>query len=434
MKRCPSCDRTYQDDNQKFCTHDGGRLVFDSQAPTSLDLNATLRADASDLTAPTRPPTPTTPTPPAPPAPDLNATIAAYPPQPPPQDFRGSGSDTGPTNSGPTSSTLILPSNLNSSTSAPLPQVPSAPLPPSPSAPSPSAPLPQAAAAPPMQSAQPARKSKLPMILGILGGLCLLFIAAVAIVFFTVIKPRMEAVPTRQPIASGNANANTNTNINDSTNTNNQTRADTNSNANSTANANANAGSSEVVPPNSTKFVNSRAKLDGKLAEHYVDFSFYYPNTWKLDPGAGVPGASNFVKVDRFLPPDFTQERLIVSWYESGGTFESDRSKFPDLVESFSAKLSKSLPAYEKVSEGPTKVNSRDGYEFRFQGLSKGTEKGDVSFWGRVIFLPPAKEGDKNGVTLLMLTSSLAPELTSVSDVGAKGGLPLILDSFKFGS
>src|SRR5207302_8215460 len=36
-------------------------------------------------------------------------------------------------------------------------------------------------------------------------------------------------------------------------------------------------------PPNAVAFINSKDNLDGKLAEHYVDFSFYYPNTWQKD-------------------------------------------------------------------------------------------------------------------------------------------------------
>jgi hypothetical protein len=33
-----------------------------------------------------------------------------------------------------------------------------------------------------------------------------------------------------------------------------------------------------------------------------------------------------------------------------------------------------------------------------------------------------------------MLATSLAPELSGVDDVGQKGGLPLILESFRFGA
>lgn len=188
-----------------------------------------------------------------------------------------------------------------------------------------------------------------------------------------------------------------------------------------------------VQPPNSLQFQNSNETLDGKLAEHYFDFSFYYPDTWQLDPKAGTAGAVNFVKVDRTLPPDFTQENVAVGWYTSSGTFVGDLQNFPQRVEQFSATLAKAVPEYRKVSEGPTKVNSMQGYEFRWEGLSKGTEKGDLKLWGRVIFLPTGKEGDTAGATLSMLSTSLAPELSSAEDIGEKGQATMILDSFRFG-
>ena len=74
-----------------------------------------------------------------------------------------------------------------------------------------------------------------------------------------------------------------------------------------------------------------------------------------------------------------------------------------------------------------------DAYEFKWEGLSKGTEKGDLHLWGRVIFLPTGKQGDTSGAVLSMFTTSLAPELSSVEDVGTKGEAPVILDSFRFG-
>src|SRR5829696_7800078 len=50
MLQCPKCGRTYETDTQKFCTHDGGRLTsYDrASAPTSYDLNQTVRTDAFD--------------------------------------------------------------------------------------------------------------------------------------------------------------------------------------------------------------------------------------------------------------------------------------------------------------------------------------------------------------------------------------------------
>ena len=122
-----------------------------------------------------------------------------------------------------------------------------------------------------------------------------------------------------------------------------------------------------------------------------------------------------------------------MGWYTSTGTFDGDLASYPKRVEEFSAQLAETFPAYRKVSEGPTKVNSMDAYEFRWQGLSKMPERGDVHLWGRVIFVPTGKEGDTTGATLSMFTTSLAPELSSVEDVGTKGEAPVILDSFRFG-
>jgi len=58
-----------------------------------------------------------------------------------------------------------------------------------------------------------------------------------------------------------------------------------------------------VPPAGTVQFVNSGDELDGKLAEHYFDFSFYYPESWERDSNAGVAGAKNFVKLDLVFPP-----------------------------------------------------------------------------------------------------------------------------------
>jgi hypothetical protein len=263
------------------------------------------------------------------------------------------------------------------------------------------------------------KKSKLPLIIG--GVLLLLVLGAGALVgaFFMFIKPRLDEASGRRtaredtPIVDTNKNSSTNV---------------------ATPTPEPSPSVAEYVAPAGTvQFVNSKDNLDGKLAEHYLDFSFYYPEAWKKDPKAGVPGAGNFARVERSLPPDFTQESFAVSSYPSGGSFVADLPNFPKRAEEISALLAKNYPEYEKVSEGPTKINSMDAYEFRWKGLSKGTEKGDIQLWGRVVFLPTGNEGDSAGATLLMLTTSLAGELSSVADVGERGQMPVILESFRFG-
>ena len=60
----------------------------------------------------------------------------------------------------------------------------------------------------------------------------------------------------------------------------------------------------------------------------------------------GVAGATNFVKVDKTLPPDFTQENFAVGWYTSTGTFVGDLPSYKQRVEEFSNALAKLIPDY----------------------------------------------------------------------------------------
>ena len=412
MKRCPKCNRSFPDDHQKFCTVDGGLLV---PADKPFDPNATIAATAAKPgTPPVEPPKEK---PASSPPPDFGATIATTSSAPTAVLPR----KTGPTGS-PTSSNLQQP------------QPPQPTLPPPPPAAAPpraqSAPLPQSAPVPqsgpvlPVPGA-PQKKSKLLLILGILAILFFLGVAAVVAAFFLVIKPRLDQMNSERPIVVRQSQ---NENVNNNANT-----ASEEAKTEGEKTESEKTESEFVAPPNTARFTNSEANLDGKLAEHYVDFSFYYPDNWSVDAKAGVPGASNFAKVERRLPPDFTQENFAVGWYTSRGTFAADESTFPQLVEVLGTSLAKNFPGYRKVSEGPTKVNSLDGYEFRFVSVSKGSEKGDIQVWGRVIFLPTGVAGDQTGATLVMLATSLSPELSGVEDVGEKGQMPVVLESFRFG-
>jgi flagellar basal body-associated protein FliL len=390
MKRCPKCNRTYPDDNQKFCTVDGGLLIGDKP----FDPNATIQGTSAPLATPPPPPKPDRK-----PLPDFSATIAT-------------------SSSAPTA---VLPKKTGPTGGAPtVIDVPS-PTPPPPPPPRPAQqqrpPVqpPQSGQLPPVAAA-PKRKSKLPLILGILAILLILGVGAVVAAFFLVVKPRLDRT-TPAPVVTKTETENVNRGTAPSNNTATETKSEP----------------AFVPPPNTEKFTNSKANLEGKLADHYIDFSFYYPANWTADPKAGVPGASNFAKVERSLPPDFTQENFAVGWYTSKGTFAADEQTFPQLVEILGNNLAKNFKEYQKVSEGPTKVNSLDGYEFRFTSVSRGTEKGDIQLWGRVIFLPTGVAGDQTGATLIMLATSLAPELSGVNDVGEKGEMPVILESFRFG-
>ena len=424
MKTCPKCNRTFPDEGQKFCTFDGGLLI----APQNFDPNATMRATSIDLNAASERPTSRD-------LPDQNATIIEnYP-----------ATVALPRNTGPTGQTTTVsgPDTADFTKPAPPPPppayvppaTPAPPPPPTPAGPpaetsssvtgpvaptvatsapaasgqAPSAPLPQPAAA--------QKKSKMPWIIAGVLLFLLLGGGAIAAAFFLVVKPRLDEMAAER---GGNENRRV-----IATNTNTATPEPTIEQPSPTPD------DTFVPPPNAVQFTNSNEGLEGALAEHYFDFSFYYPQTWER---IRKPSAANFAEVERRIPPNLTQENFVVGWYTSKGTFVADLPSYPKRVEEFSTRLSTQFPEYRKISEGPTKVNKMDGYEFRWEGLSKGTERGDVHLWGRVIFVPTGNEGDTTGATLILFTTSLAPELSSVEDVGTKGEAPVILDSFRFGN
>lgn len=384
MKRCPKCNRTFPDENQKFCTVDGGLLIG---AP-AFDPNVTIRATSAELGVNTAE-VPQDHGATSRELPDLNATMAAssYAPT---ATFPRKTSPTGPT----TSSDLQAP--------------PEALAPP--------------AVAPPA-AAPPKKGSKLGWIIGGLVLVLLLGLGGAVGAFFLFIKPVLDDRRGQREIAESTTPAVTNDNL-------------------KTAEPSPVVEESipEVepfVPPaDALQFANSKQSLDGKLAEYYSDFSFYYPDSWRLDPKAGVPGAANFAKVEKTLDDEtgeYLLESATVSWYTSNGTFDSDLSVFPERASSLSSQISRGLPGYRKVTEGETQVNSLRGYEFRFEGVFLKTGKGDLPYWGRAIFIPSGIEGSNGGIVLILLATSLASDLSGVDDVGEKGEAPIILESFRIG-
>jgi hypothetical protein len=438
MKRCPKCNRTYTTNTQKFCTHDGGILVLED-APPQPD---TIRIDTNQLDAPTKaisrelvpgfdpyktvigqapPASPATPEPRA----RITQDLAPAEPPPPPPETSAPDSGTLPRLPAPPQPPPPLPTMQLPPTTQPPPQPGSGPI-------ATSAPLPPLSTQfPPAQpqpvrpaAAGPKKKSKVFLILGILAVLFVLGVGVLGAGYMFWLRPllaarRGEVVPTESPRPQTPTEP---TPTVDNTPANTETPS-------STPQIEV---PSYTPPADAVAFVNSKDNLDGKLAEHYVDFNFYYPERWEKDPRAGVPGARNFVQVERRLPPNFTQENFAVSWYSSTGSLAGDRPAFPGLVESLSSSFAKTIDGYRKISEGQTKLGAYDGYEFRFEGLSQNTTKGQFKIWGRAIFVPPV-DGTKNGATLLMLTTSLAPELRSIDDMGVKGELPMLLESFRFG-
>ena len=184
----------------------------------------------------------------------------------------------------------------------------------------------------------------------------------------------------------------------------------------------SNSNRSVGTDARATRYVNSKSGLTGKLAENYVDFSFDYPSSWKRDPEAGQAGSPNFVKVEGLTSDQITIENFAV------GYSNAPLSLMPQLAGQLSQQFSGGFPEYKKVSEGEVRVAGQDGYEFRF--TSHTSKPKELDFYGRVVLLPNA-EG-RNGAALIMLATSESPDVRGVDDLGEKGGLAVILRSFKF--
>ena len=321
MKTCPTCNRTYADDSQRFCLNDGTPLVG---APDTGPLHGAPQPQPQQ-------------------------------PQPPPQ-YPQAGSWTPPGSPPP------------------------------------------GAAPPPWQ--QPAPKRKIwPWVLGIVAVLGIGLVAIIGIIGYVAYK------------SADNVN-----------------RRVSNLNVNS-SNTGGVADADDVDISGTELYVNSREGQTGNLSTHYVDFSFRYPDTWKLDPSP----APSFVRVERANGGGGTIENFSVGWFSATGSVKGNRALLSQVVNNLSGQISGNFPDYEKVSEGFAKFGKYDGYELRFARGAGAGGASAVKYWGRVVVIPdPA--GGKDGVSVIMLATSNSDEVDGPSDLGIKGELPVIVKTFKFGT
>lgn len=179
--------------------------------------------------------------------------------------------------------------------------------------------------------------------------------------------------------------------------------------------------------PDLAHYQNSREGRSGNLAENYVDFSFDYPKEWTVK--TEDPDNINYVTVERRVDGK-TWENLNVGYFRPAPTDEANRELFRQVLGQIETQFSQQFRDFHKVSEGPTKVNSLDGYEALYAGNIE-VEGKPVDVFTRAIFVR-SPDGSK-GVSLMMMGTSLCPDLEQPEDLAKKGELPLVLDSFKFG-
>lgn len=182
-------------------------------------------------------------------------------------------------------------------------------------------------------------------------------------------------------------------------------------------------------PPDTIFFENSRQTAKGALLKNFLGFSLYYPKDWTRNESE-----NKFLDVAKKSPAGLPVEQMLVSFYESNGTFQADREIFPKLIENSNQDLKKIIPNYQTLSEGETKINGGwKAFEVKFQGGGAAAGKADnkLILWGRRLWIPAARPGAKSGYVITMLATSLSPDVRSVDDVGVKGELATVLETFE---
>ncbi len=182
-------------------------------------------------------------------------------------------------------------------------------------------------------------------------------------------------------------------------------------------------------PPNSIYFQNSRDNLSSAAAANFLGFSLYYPQDWKVSAAK-----NNFLDIANVGQNNLPIEQLLVSFYDSKGTLNADRDEFPQLLKKSNNDLKKALQGnYKLISQGEISIqnNLRKAFEVKFESLGNAANGQKVTLWGRRLWIPTERAGVKNGYVITMLATSLSNDVKSVEDVGVKGELSNILETFE---
>lgn len=179
-------------------------------------------------------------------------------------------------------------------------------------------------------------------------------------------------------------------------------------------------------PPDTVRFINNQESLKGDLAKNFLGFEVFYPQSWKKEENS-----TNFLDISKKNNEGYPLEQMLITYYTSRGTMTLDRENFPKLAEKSNNDLRKIIgDSYKVLSSGETVIqNGRwKGYEVKFQGL---LPDGKTIIWGRRLWIPVQSPGIQNGFVLTLLATSLSDQVKSIEDVGTKGDLAEILESFE---
>ena len=187
-------------------------------------------------------------------------------------------------------------------------------------------------------------------------------------------------------------------------------------------------------PENTAYFQNSKQSAKGDLIRNFLGFSLYYPKDWQIKESAqaekkGFRG--KFLDISKNTPNGTMIEQMLVSYYESKGTFKDDEPKFQTLVKEMTDTLEKSIPSFQVLSQGAAKVNGWNAYEVKFQGGGNLPNGEKLILRGRRLFVPAVRAGANSGYEITLLATSQAENVKSVDDIGVNDELSKVLETFE---
>jgi hypothetical protein len=272
------------------------------------------------------------------------------------------------------------------------PPAPEPPTPPAPSAPPP--PRPPVYAPPP---GPPQKKSALPWVLGGCGCLTLLIIIAVVIA--------MMAYRAKQRVT--------------------ELKTDLKTDFKSALKA-IDEKESKTSRAGWITYTNVKSNLPASLQSNFIAFSFDYPKSFELQPQSDV----NFVKVEKYAAAGKgnTAENFAVGYARFNDPTAQSDALYNSLLDQLGQQLAGGFHNYKELrrtSETIDGVNSRAAlFQADFNDAAK------TMIYGKTIVVHPP--GKTNGVTILILGTSLSRDVKSPGDLGTKGDTADIIRSFRF--
>lgn len=173
-------------------------------------------------------------------------------------------------------------------------------------------------------------------------------------------------------------------------------------------------------------YTNVKDKLPTKLQSNFVSFSFDYPRDFELQPQSEV----NFVKIEKSAAAGKgnTAENFAVGYAWFNPPEAQSDELYDKLLDQLGQQLSGGFHNYKELKREGLTVDGIDSRAALFQADFNDAAK--TMIYGKTIVVHPA--GKKNGVTILILGTSLSREVKSADDLGIKGDTAEILRSFRF--